>query len=540
MNKTLSVNIGGYVFNIEEDAYQALQHYLDAIARNFKKQSGGDEIMSDIEARIAELFNDALVGGRQVIVLKDVEEVISRMGNPAQVAGEEDPEEENTANEPKDRRLYRDTDNSVLGGVCSGISHYLDWEPVVIRIAFFLLAFFGFAGIPIYIILWIAMPEAKTTAEKLRMKGQKINVENISKSINDEFENVKSSFSKINKDAAIKNGLDKLLSALGQLVTIIVKVVKTIVGSLLLLLGVSMLVSAVALFIGAGRFNNDFVNYDFLNNFIFFSENNLNLAYVAAFLLLVVPVISLFYLGMKAIMTTPLHVKGLGITLLILLIVASIMASFVAVFQASEYSDFEEVTNETPLNVSNDTLTLAMLDDPYWHNQMNANRNTGFDMLRIENDVILKGDPQIRLEVSSTNDFVIEIIKRSHGKTSTDALHFAEEIIYDYAFSGDTLSLSPFMQFPKSQKFRSQESEVVLHIPEGMVVDIPKSLSRMIWTGKSFEGLKRSEIPSHSVTVNNAALRCLDCRSLEMERSEPDTLVNINSDLNISIQTINQ
>ena len=82
MNKTLSVNIGGYVFNIEEDAYQALQNYLEAIARNFKKQSGADEIMADIEARIAELFNEALVGGRQVVIIKDVELVIERMGRP--------------------------------------------------------------------------------------------------------------------------------------------------------------------------------------------------------------------------------------------------------------------------------------------------------------------------------------------------------------------------------------------------------------------------------------------------------------------------
>ena len=230
MNKTLSVNIGGYVFNIEEDAYQALQNYLEAIARNFKKQSGADEIMADIEARIAELFNEALVGGRQVVIIKDVELVIERMGRPEQVAGEEDEEAQNNEqfNEPKDRRLYRDPDNAMLGGVCSGLGYYLGWEPSVIRIIFFLLAFFGFAAIPIYIILWIAMPEAKTTSEKLRMKGQKINVENISKSINDEFENVKSSFSKMDKEGSIKNGLDKLLSALGQVVIIIVKVIKTI------------------------------------------------------------------------------------------------------------------------------------------------------------------------------------------------------------------------------------------------------------------------------------------------------------------------
>lgn len=539
MNKTLSVNIGGYVFNIEEDAYQALQNYLDAIARSFKKQSGADEIMADIEARIAELFNEALTGGRQVVVLKDVELVIERMGRPEQVAGEEDEDAQNHEqfSEPKDRRLYRDPDNAMLGGVCSGLGYYLGWEPSVIRIIFFLLAFFGFAGIPIYLILWIAMPEAKTTAEKLRMKGQKINVENISKSINDEFENVKSSFSKMDKEGSIKNGLDKLLSALGLVVNVLVKVIKTIVGAVLILTGIAILITAVALFVGIGKFNNDIVNYDFLNNFIFFSENNLNLAYVSAFLLLVVPVVSLFYMGMKAVMSTPLRVRGLGITLLVLLIMASVMASFVAIYQISEYSDYEMVTNETPLNVNSDTLVIAMLDDPYWHNQINANRNYKFDMLRLQDDAILKGDPKIRLEVSKSSEYILEVIKKAHGKTTTDALHFAEEIEYNYVTSGDTLFLSPFMKFPKNQKYREQDTEVVLHIPESHFVDISKTLSRMTWTGRSFDDLKRSEIPSHRVTVKNAALRCADCPDINIEISESDTLLHIDSDIQFSIQT---
>ncbi|MBI1268268.1 MAG: PspC domain-containing protein [Cryomorphaceae bacterium] len=537
MNKTLSVNIGGYVFNIEEDAYQALQNYLDAIARNFKKQSGADEIMADIEARIAELFNEALVGGRQVVIIKDVEWVIERMGRPEQVAGEDDEDAQNNEhfNEPKDRRLYRDPENAMLGGVCSGLGYYLGWEPSVVRIIFFLLAFFGFAGIPIYIILWIAMPEAKTTAEKLRMKGQKINVENISKSINDEFENVKSSFSKMDKEGSIKNGLDKLLSALGLVVSVLVKVIKTIVGAVLILTGVAILITAVALFVGIGKFNNDVVNYDFLNNFIFFSENNLNLAYVSAFLLLVVPVIALFYMGMRAVMSTPLRVRGLGLTLLVLLILASVMASFVAIYQVSEYSDYEMVTNETPLNVNSDTLVLAMLDDPHWHNQINANRNYKFDMLRINDDFILKGDPKIRLEVSKSSEYILEVIKKSHGKTTTDALHFAEEIEYNYITSGDTLFLSPLMKFPKGQKFREQETEVVLHIPEGRFVDISKSLTRMTWTGRTFDNLKRSEIPSHTVTVENAALRCADCPEIEI--SESDTIVSVDSDIQITFNS---
>ncbi|MGB1033279.1 MAG: PspC domain-containing protein, partial [Flavobacteriales bacterium] len=163
MKKTITVNIGGYAFTIEEDAYQSLLTYLKTIESFFQIEEGGDEILSDIEARIAELFNERLGEGRQVVEEEDVVEIKLIMGEPEQYAPF-DTEEPEPASESadhkkyersKNRKFYRDTEDELIGGVCSGLSHYLGWDPIWLRGIFIGTVIAGFAGIPLYIILWI-------------------------------------------------------------------------------------------------------------------------------------------------------------------------------------------------------------------------------------------------------------------------------------------------------------------------------------------------------------------------------------------------
>ena len=177
MKKTVTVNIGGTVFHIDEDAFELLHKYLETIKAHFHTSDGKDEITSDIEARIAELFTEKLKLGKQAISIEDVQEAIAIMGKPEEFGGGE-------ANAPKEepfqhsytytkRRVYRNPDDKVVGGVCSGISAYLDIDPLWIRLLFAVM-FFGFgSGFLLYIILYIIIPEAKTTAEKLEMRDRK-------------------------------------------------------------------------------------------------------------------------------------------------------------------------------------------------------------------------------------------------------------------------------------------------------------------------------------------------------------------------------
>ena len=188
MKITININLGGYPFNVDEDAYERLRQYMKSLEKEFSGESSASEIMADIEGRIAELFKMRLNAYKQVITMKDVEEVMAILGSPEVISGNSTTDERPPRSQ---RRIYRDPDRRVFGGVCAGISAYLDWDPLIMRIIFAILVIAGGFGLALYLILWIVLPEAKTTAQKLEMRGDPVTVENIKDSVKQEFETVK-------------------------------------------------------------------------------------------------------------------------------------------------------------------------------------------------------------------------------------------------------------------------------------------------------------------------------------------------------------
>jgi phage shock protein PspC (stress-responsive transcriptional regulator) len=188
MKITVNINLGGYAFNIDEDAYERLRQYMKNLEKEFSGESSAAEIMTDIEGRIAELFKMRLNAYKQVITIKDVEEVMAILGSPEVISGSGPSEEPPPKSQ---RRIYRDPDRRIIGGVCAGISAYLDWDPLIMRIIFAVLIIPGGFGLGLYLILWIVLPEAKTTAQKLEMRGDPVTIENIKESVKQEFETVK-------------------------------------------------------------------------------------------------------------------------------------------------------------------------------------------------------------------------------------------------------------------------------------------------------------------------------------------------------------
>ena len=157
MKKTYNINLNGQVFCIDDDACLKLQSYIDTLESHYLKEEDGREIMADIESRIAELLKEVLGKGyKQVVTMEDIDQIIRIMCSPDVIIDEDT----DKSTEPIKRKLYRDTDESVLGGVASGIAAYFDISVVWIRIAFVLLAFFYGVTILAYIILWIATPAA--------------------------------------------------------------------------------------------------------------------------------------------------------------------------------------------------------------------------------------------------------------------------------------------------------------------------------------------------------------------------------------------
>lgn len=202
MNKVFNINLGGYPFTIDEDAYNHLRSYLEAIHNHFRQTEGYEEITHDIEARLAELFVEQL-NHRHIVNFQDVEDAITIMGRPEDFGA--DPVEDTFASTANDtgkeqttqekfriktgKRLFRDPDEKMIGGVAAGLAAYFGiTDPIWVRLFFALFLITGGIGVPVYFVLWALMPEAKTASDRLAMRGEPINVSNISKIIQEELE----------------------------------------------------------------------------------------------------------------------------------------------------------------------------------------------------------------------------------------------------------------------------------------------------------------------------------------------------------------
>jgi len=251
MKKTININLAGFVFYIDEDAYEALQKYLNNIRTYLGNTEGKDEIIDDIESRIAELFSEKQ---KQVITLTEVNEVIEVMGQPEDYMSEEEPEEKKSYQQSS-KRLYRDPDSTVLGGVCSGVGHYLNIDAVWIRLIFLAMVWSG-VSILFYFILWAIIPKAETTAQKLEMKGKAATFSNIEDYVRKGYENVKDDFKNVDLKGAgekAKQGASGFFAFLGELISKLFSALSKLLSFIAIilgkLLGVIILITTVALII---------------------------------------------------------------------------------------------------------------------------------------------------------------------------------------------------------------------------------------------------------------------------------------------------
>lgn len=201
MKKVLHINLGSYPFTIDIDAYELMDSYFLSLEKHFSKHENPDEIIYDIESRMAELFHEN-VGQATILTVKDIEEAIKIMGRPGDFEDDDIVVEEMKTGSNKrksndeqfrfqtGKKLYRDIDNKVISGVCSGLSTYFGiQDPIWLRITTFILFFMsgGTAAI-VYLILSVVLPKAKTTADKKAMRGEPIDINVVADSVEEEIE----------------------------------------------------------------------------------------------------------------------------------------------------------------------------------------------------------------------------------------------------------------------------------------------------------------------------------------------------------------
>ena len=515
MNKTVNINLAGMVFHINEDAFEILNNYLNTLKNHFKNEESADEILKDIEGRIAELFTERL-NNKEAVSLTDINEVITIMGEPSQYDDEieqEKPQEEQHKKEDlrkgKRRKVFRDEEGRMIGGVCSGMANYFDISVFWSRIIFFFLLFIMGPGAPfIYIMLWIALPSAKTTAEKLEMKGEKVNINNIEKNIKDELNIIENKIldadKKYTKEIFGANSFfRKIVDFCIRVITGIFKFAGSCFGIFCILFG-GILLFLIFSFAFSGAeilFQNHPMVEHVCSNFF----NNKSATWLSLFI--GIPIVAIILFGLRLVNNTKIHMNyKIGIFVL------WIISLFFLLNSAKDISiEFQEEAKNTIIEniiTESDTLYLSMNDvDRVFDNAFDAN---GFKVTPFEDNLMGIG---MQLDIVKSKEDNLNIIKEAtaRGKNKQIAKEMTEGVGFEFTLEDDNLIFDDFFTI-SIQKWRMQELDLTLEIPVGMVVFLDHSLEDLIYDIKNQENMWDNDMLGHYWKMEKEGLTCMSCR----------------------------
>jgi len=497
MNKTITVNISGLVFYIEEPGFELLKSYLDRLKTLFGHTAGGYDIIADIEARIAELFKARLSSDQQVIHEADVREVIETLGRPEDFADEaeaadytEATNQVPTGKQPK--RMFRDTENEYVAGVAAGLSHYFGWDVVIFRLAFVLLAVFGGSGIPIYIILWIVLPEAKTTADKLNMRGEPVTLDNIKRKVEEEMRTAEERINKGAKRAErafksqnFRQGVESAGSVLG-------KVLHIIVGIWLLLIGIGLIVGPlIGYMVGDIMMGSNGSPIE-MSAYVFPDATSWWLIFLGGLIVWIIPATVLMYLGMRLLGVSAKPHASVGWLLTGLFLAGVISVIFGGVRTGKEFSRSGEIMSKHTIEQpAADTLHVRFLPDDQFKYPTHSNLDTEyFDLFKVENDSFYVAEP-IHLgfeELPAGSAPTFTLVRSSQGSDYDDAYTKAENISYAYQVDSTGIWLGSHIRFPQEHKIRGQYVDLTIGIPLGQVICFDQHIHRVYGSRMVREG----------------------------------------------------
>jgi phage shock protein PspC (stress-responsive transcriptional regulator) len=544
MNKTLTINISGIIFHIEEDAYDKLSRYLSTIKSYFSHTEGGNEIMSDIEARIAELLQEKLNPGKQVILLMDVDYALDTMGKPEDFGAENvnktssTAQEDEYSGEPIKKRLYRDPDNKVLGGVCSGVGHYFGFDPVWLRIALALLLVFAGTGVLIYIILWIAIPEATTTAEKLAMKGEKVDINNISKVVKEEAEQLKKRMEKYGNDIKSGSNSDAYRTGAEKIVDFFVTVFMGIGKAMIKILGFFLILFGVLFFLGliTSAFGISFVSNfsigDWADMFLM-DGKDFYLGLIGLFLFIAVPVLGMIYGGMKLLFKFKYSNRWMNLSASIIWLIGLVLILYVGLRTAKDFNKTAKVREKVTLDSSN-VLNLTMREIPLNYEELNTSdmdhegeRNyrthRGESNYAIGSHGAMKyliGHAQLNIIKSQNNQLELVIVKEAKAADKLTANERAKNIVYEAIQNDSTVVFDNLFKVNNADKFRFQNVTAILKLPVGQIIYLDKTVENLIYDIENVTNTYDGDMIERRWIMTEAGLECVDCEGLDEETDD--------------------
>jgi phage shock protein PspC (stress-responsive transcriptional regulator) len=582
MKKVININFQGTVVPIEESSYELLKQYIESLRRYFANEEGKDEIINDIESRISELFQERLKGGSTCITDEDVNAIIKNMGRPEDFE-EEEKGESNTNNQSgdskkkttenfshenwnwKSKRLYRDENHKILGGVCSGIAAYLNIDPVIVRVIFiisgigflayillwifvpgsnmlengvrkrlyrnpdgkiiggicngigsyfninpwiprtlFLIPFISFffrwghfgpltfphfisfsfspGSFIIYVILWLVIPEANTTSEKLEMKGEKVDLNSIKNSVVKEMKEVGERVGKLGAqagEAAKEKGSDMgkefqqaAKKSSGILGNIIITLFKAFVYFILGCIALGLIIALFALAIAAiGLFP--------LKYFVLTDGWQSLLAWGTLIFFIAVPVIGIITFIIRRfarIKTTNklMRYSFIGLWILGVVCFISLATSIGSDFRSSNTMNVEPVVLTNP-HVK--TLEVTPILNNNYNRSNNWFRLEPFSTFGIADDTAYISNMRIKIEKSTSDSFEVNVMKSCNGSSRRYADTLAALINFNISQDDSLLMMDRAIAINTTDKFRNQYVEITIFVPVGHHIKINKSFS---------------------------------------------------------------
>ncbi|ENG5660486.1 PspC domain-containing protein [Flavobacterium psychrophilum] len=543
MNKTVNMNLGGFFFHIDEDAYQKLNRYFDAIKKSLSSD-GREEIMNDIESRVSELFSEKLTGTKQVISLKEVDDVIAVMGQPEDYKIEDEAPRQPNYNYASSgsRKLYRDKENGIIGGVLAGLGYYFGIDKVWLRLIMLVLLLSFGTGFLLYIILWIVMPEAVTTTEKLEMQGEPINISNIEKKVKEEFENLSEKFK--NADVNFKDGMDtvsekvkifsndfsdkmksnssRVGSNLGDVIISILGIFAKFLGALIVMVAsISLLgffVASIVMLFSSTMPDSFALNY--ISTPIGL-ETPLWIQGILFLLVFGIPFFFLLILGLKLLVT---NLKSIGsiakYSLLSLWIIALAILIVLGIKEATQLAFDGKVVQKQSINISpTDTLFVKFKNNDFYSKDID--NHDDFRLMQDEHGKEIVYSNNVSIEIMPTDEKLpyLQIEKLANGKTPDEAQKRAEKIIYNLKIEGNKLILDNYLLHKVKNRFRDQRVALFLYLPKGTYLKPDSSLRRYEETnGDYFSWNPESKNDVYKVEDNK--VKCTNCPANENEESD--------------------
>jgi len=493
MNKTIIININGTVFHIEEQAYELLKEYMTDVKRHFFNSADSLEITTDIENRIAEMFTDILAReNRQAIIDQDVAEVIEQMGSVKdfEYAEENGPtgfEEPAFAHDHSSRRLFRDPEDHLIAGVCSGIANYFNVPPNWIRLFFAVALLFAGTGVFIYVILWVIVPKALTRTDRMAMKGEPLDLQGFKRNFEAELNSVDGRLQNLRAEARpliykTRDFISDFFHHLGIFFSGAGKLIIKALGIAIILSCIGGIIAIVFALVASSFFDgNSFSLPD-----VFFSYRHINQVRIAFALLAIIPLTTIIVVLSAAVFNTTNINRSAGITLFVIWLSSLAVLGYHGSRVAAEFRESAGFTQTINLKPAANQVYYLQLNEAMF---LTAEDSARLDIKNKFRNMVLTNDDDNDFEQRSVNIdiersdvpypvLVEEFIAR--GSNYETALSNARNTHYVFSQQDSVLKFDKKLRRFTKNQWHNEEVRLTLRIPLSATIMVNQKMRRYI------------------------------------------------------------